>query len=51
MDESFPVLDSKTGINEVKKYLTASTAVLVSEYNRITDIVTRFDLIEYVENF
>lgn len=50
MDESFPVLDSKTGIHDVKKHLTHSTAVLVSEYNRIIDIVTRYDLIEYVEN-
>jgi cystathionine beta-synthase len=50
MDESFPVLDSRTNINELKKHLTNSTAVLVSEYNRIIDIVTRYDMIEYVEN-
>lgn len=50
MDESFPVLDSKTGISDLKKQLTGSSAVLVSEYNRIIDIVTRYDLIEYGNN-
>lgn len=50
MDESLPVLDNKTSLSDLKKHLTVSTAVLVSEYNRIVDIVTRYDLIEYVDN-
>lgn len=48
-DECFPTLDAKTGINEVKKILKDNTAILVSDFGRITDIVTRYDLINFQE--
>lgn len=47
MGPSFPVLDSKTEINVVKKYLIDSPAVIVTEYGRIIDIITRFDLLGF----
>lgn len=46
MDESLTVLDSKTDIEKVKEYLKIDYAVLVSEFGRIIDIITRYDLIE-----
>jgi len=45
MDESLPVLDAKTEIAEVKKYLKDNSAILVSDFGLITDIITRYDLI------
>ena len=45
MEESFPVLDAKTEISEVKKILKENAAVLVSDFGLITDIITRYDLI------
>jgi len=47
MEESFPVIDAKTEIAEVKKILKNTTAVLVSDFGRITDIITRYDLIDF----
>jgi cystathionine beta-synthase len=47
MGASFPVLDEKTELSVVKKHLSDSPAVLVSEYGRIVDIVTRYDLLEH----
>ena len=46
-DECFPTLDAKTDINEVRKILKDNTAILVSDFGRITDIVTRYDLINF----
>ncbi|MGB9663391.1 MAG: CBS domain-containing protein [Ignavibacteria bacterium] len=50
MDESLQVLDSKTSIEEVKEHLKKDYAVLVSEFGRIIDIITRYDLIEFMES-
>lgn len=46
MEESLPILDAKTEIEEVKKYLKNNSAILVSDFGLITDIITRYDLIE-----
>jgi predicted transcriptional regulator len=45
MEETLPVLDAKTDIEEVKKYLKDNSAILVSDFGLITDIITKFDLI------
>ena len=45
MEESLPVLDAKIEINEVKKILKSYAAILVSDFGLITDIITRYDLI------
>ncbi len=47
MGPSFPTLDERTELNVVKRLLSDSPAVLVAEYGRIIDIVTRYDIIEY----
>jgi predicted transcriptional regulator len=47
LDECFPILDAKTDISEVKEFLKDNPAILVSDFGRITDIITRYDLIEY----
>ncbi len=47
MDECVPVLDAKTEISKVKKVLKENSAVLVSDFGRITDIITRYDLINF----
>ncbi len=47
MGPSFPTLDERTDLPTVKKYLGDSPAVLVTEYGRIVDIITRYDIIEY----
>ncbi len=45
MEESFPILDAKTEISEVKKLFKEHPAVLVSDFGLVTDIITRYDLI------
>jgi len=45
MEESFPVLDAKTEIKQVKATLKDHLAVLVSDFGLVTDIITRYDLI------
>jgi cystathionine beta-synthase len=45
MEESLPILDAKTEIEEVKKYLKTDSAILVSDFSLITNIITRYDLI------
>jgi cystathionine beta-synthase len=45
MEESFPVLDAKTDIKQVKETLKDHPAVLVSDFGLVTDIITRYDLI------
>lgn len=47
MESCFPVLDAKTEISKVKEALKESTAVLVSDFGRVTDIITRYDLIDF----
>ncbi len=49
MGPSLPTLDERTDLSTVKKYLSDSPAVLVTEYGRIKDIVTRYDIIEHSE--
>lgn len=45
MEDSIPILDAKTEIEEVKKYLKNNSAILVDDFGLITDIITRYDLI------
>jgi len=45
MEESFPLIDAKTEISEVKSLLKENQAVLVSDFGLVTDIITRYDLI------
>uniref|UniRef100_A0A832DIF8 Pyridoxal-phosphate dependent enzyme n=1 Tax=Ignavibacterium album TaxID=591197 RepID=A0A832DIF8_9BACT len=45
MEESLPILDAKTEISEVKNVLKEHSAILVSDFGLITDIITRYDLI------
>jgi cystathionine beta-synthase len=47
MGESFPVVDEDTDLTSAKKFLGASPAVLISEYGRIIDIITRYDVLEH----
>jgi cystathionine beta-synthase len=49
MGPGFPTLDERTELSVVKKYLSDSPAILVTEYGRIIDIVTRYDVIQYTE--
>jgi cystathionine beta-synthase len=46
-DECFPILDAKADISEVKEYLKDNPAIMVSDFGRITDIITRYDLLQY----
>jgi cystathionine beta-synthase len=46
-DDCFPILDAKADISEVKEYLKDNPAILVSDFGRITDIITRYDLLEF----
>ena len=50
MGSSFPCLDEKSDLQIVKKQLAESPAVLVLEFGRIIDIVTRYDIIEYASS-
>lgn len=45
MGESFPILEAKTDISDVKKLFKDHPAVLVSDFGLVTDIITRYDLI------
>jgi cystathionine beta-synthase len=45
MEESFPILDAKTELAEAKKILKENAAVLISDFGLLTDIITRYDLI------
>ncbi len=49
MEESLNVLDAQTEIERVKEYLKQDNAILMSEFGRIVDIITRYDLIEFVD--
>lgn len=47
MEDSFPILDAKTELAEVKKLFKEHPAVLVSDFGLVTDIITRYDLINF----
>ena len=47
MEDSFPILDAKTDLKEVKDILKTQQAVLVSDFGLVTDIITRYDLINF----
>ena len=49
MEPGFPVLDERTEIEAVRKYLGDSPAVLVTGYGRIIDIVTRYDILKHAK--
>ena len=46
MDESFPVMEVDTNLNEIKKNLQKHPAVLIEDFKRITGIITRSDVLE-----
>lgn len=46
MDESFPVVDVDASLAQIKPKLQTSPAVLIEEFNRITGIITRSDVLE-----
>jgi cystathionine beta-synthase len=47
MEACFPILDAKTEISGVREALKDNTAVIVTDFGRVTDIITRFDLIDF----
>jgi len=49
MEAGFPALDQRTELESVRKYLGDSPAVLVTEYGRIIDIVTRYDMLQHTK--
>ena len=49
MEPGFPMLDERTEIEAVRKYLGDSPAVLVTEYGRIINIVTRYDILKHAK--
>jgi cystathionine beta-synthase len=46
MDEGFPVVHVDASIEEIKPRLLESPAVLIEDFNRITGIITRSDVID-----
>jgi cystathionine beta-synthase len=46
MDEGFPAVDVDTSLAHIKRKLQKSPAVLIEEFNRITGIITRSDVLE-----
>ena len=46
-ENCFPTLDAKTELAEVKNILKDNSAILVSDFGLITDIITRHDLINF----
>ncbi len=46
-EECFPTLDAKSELSEVKNILKDNSAILVSDFGLITDIITRYDLINF----
>ena len=47
-ENCFPIMDASSPVDEVKNMLKDSQAILVKEFGRIIDIVTRYDLIEFM---
>jgi cystathionine beta-synthase len=48
MDASFPVVDESADTKSVVSQLKESPAVLIEEFGRVTGIVTRHDVLEYL---
>jgi cystathionine beta-synthase len=48
MDASFPVVDESADTKSVVSQLKESPAVLIEEFGRVTGIVTRHDVLEYI---
>jgi len=46
MDESFPVVDVNASLAEIKPKLQTSPAILIEDFNRITGIITRSDVLD-----
>jgi cystathionine beta-synthase len=46
MEESFPVVEVDTNLNEIRRKLQKSPAVLIEDFKRIIGIITRSDLLE-----
>lgn len=46
MDESFPVIDIDTSLQQIKSKLQQYPAVLIEDFKRITGIITRSDVLE-----
>lgn len=46
MDESFPVVDIDDSLATIKPKLQGSPAVVIEEFNRITGIITRSDILD-----
>ena len=49
MDKSFPIVDVDASFKELKSKLQKSPAVLVENFNRITGIITRSDVLDLPE--
>lgn len=49
MDKSFPIVDVDASFRELKSKLQKSPAVLVENFNRITGIITRSDVLDLPE--
>ncbi|GBD92421.1 putative cystathionine beta-synthase [bacterium BMS3Abin04] len=47
MEENFPFVDAKVSLNEVRKLLENNSAILVQDFGRVTDIITKYDLIDF----
>lgn len=47
MEENFPFVDAKVSIDEVRKLLENNPAILVKDFGRVTDIITKYDLIDF----
>ena len=46
MDESFPVLDVDSNLDEIRRHLQKYPAVLIEDFKRITGIITRTDVLD-----
>lgn len=46
MEESFPVIEIDANLKELRSKLQKSPAVLIEDFKRITDIITRSDVLE-----
>ncbi len=47
MEENFPFVDAKVSLDEVRKLLENNPAILVKDFGRVTDIITKYDLIDF----
>ena len=47
MEETYPILEAKENISEAKEILKKYSAFLVRDFGRITNILTRYDFIDF----